>query len=76
MRQKYYDIVINDKANDMSFRALQIISNFLVRNGEKEKALNLVAKYYGSSNIKEMLASLTGKNKPGQRGIFPAGKYS
>ena len=63
--QKYYDIVINDKANDMSFRALQIISNFLVRNGEKEKALNLVAKYYGSSNIKEMLASLREKINQG-----------
>ena len=71
--QKYYDIVINDKANDMSFRALQIISNFLVRNGEKEKALNLVAKYYGSSNIKEMLASLREKINQGSAASSRAG---
>lgn len=32
---------------------------------EKRKALNLVAKYYGSSNIKEMLASLREKINQG-----------
>ncbi|MCM1323128.1 MAG: tetratricopeptide repeat protein [Acetobacter sp.] len=61
--QKNYNIIINDKSGDISFRALQIITNFLVHNNQKKDAENLVAKYYGSSNIKEMLASLTDKIK-------------
>lgn len=62
---RHYDFIINDKANDMSFRALQIISNFLVRQGENEKASALVSKYYGGANIKEMLVRLNNKIKTG-----------
>lgn len=61
--QKNYDIVINDRSGDISFRALQIITNFLVRNKKKAQAENLVAKYYGASNIKEMLSGLSKKIK-------------
>ncbi|MBR2273786.1 MAG: tetratricopeptide repeat protein [Alphaproteobacteria bacterium] len=61
----FYNKIINDKTTDMSFRALQIISNFLVRQGQKEKALSLITKYYGSSNMKEMLSSLSDKIKSG-----------
>ncbi len=61
--QKCYDIVINDRGGDVSFRALQIITNFFVRSGNKGKAENLVSKYYGTSNIKEMLSSLNKKIK-------------
>ena len=61
----FYNKIINDKTTDMSFRALQIISNFLVRQGQKEKALSLITKYYGSSNMKEMLSSLNDKIKSG-----------
>ncbi len=59
--KKMYGYIISDKANDMSFRALQIITNFMVRNGNKKQAQDLIAKYYGSSNIKEMLVSLKEK---------------
>ncbi len=69
--KKYYEYIINDKANDMSFRALQIISNFYVRQGEKDKAESLVAKYYGSSNIKEMLSSLSNKIKESRKTASP-----
>lgn len=62
-----YGYIINDKANDMSFRALQIITNFMARNGNKEQALDLIAKYYGTSNIKEMLASLKKKVEKGSK---------
>lgn len=62
---KYYSFIINDKASDMSFRALQIISNFYVRTGEKEKAVKLVTKYYGSANLKEMLTCLKNKVENG-----------
>lgn len=61
--EKYYTYVINNKKEDISFRALQIISNFMVRNGKKDEALSLISKYYGASNIKEMLASLNQKVK-------------
>lgn len=61
--QKNYDIIINDFGSDVSFRALQIITNFLIRQKEKQKAESLIARYYGSSNIKEMLSSLNSKIK-------------
>lgn len=61
----FYNNIIKDKTTDMSFRALQIISNFLVRQGQKEKAISLITKYYGSSNMKEMLSSLSDKIKSG-----------
>lgn len=57
----FYDNIMNDKTADMSFRALQIISNFLVRQNEKDKAIALVSKFYGASNMKEMLSSLNNK---------------
>lgn len=65
--KKNYGIIINDKANDMSFRALQIITNFMVRTGDKKQALDLIAKYYGTSNIKEMLNSLREKIEKGDK---------
>ncbi|MBR5154763.1 MAG: tetratricopeptide repeat protein [Alphaproteobacteria bacterium] len=61
--KKHYDIIINNRSEDISFRALQLITNYMVRNNRKEEALNLVNKYYGASNIKEMLASLSEKIK-------------
>lgn len=57
--EAFYDEMIKESAEDASFRALQIISNFYVRQGHKEKAEKLVSKYYGSSNMKEMLSSLS-----------------
>lgn len=61
--EKYYKLIIDDQSNDMSFRALQIISNYLVRTNKKKEAEKIIAKYYGSSNLKEMLNSLSDKVK-------------
>lgn len=61
----FYNEIINDKSSDMSFRALQIISNFLVRNNQKDKALSIIAKYYGAGNLREMLTGLSDKVKEG-----------
>ena len=63
--QSFYDVVIKDAHADISFRALQLISNFFVRQGQKDRALKLINKYYSSSNMKEMLSSLSDKIKSG-----------
>ena len=69
--EKHYKKIIDDKANDISFRALQIISNFLVRNHKKDEAISLIGRYYGASNIKEMLSSLNKKIKQSDSSIKP-----
>ncbi len=61
--EKYYNYIIKNNANDISFRALQIISNFMVRNNKKDEAIALINKYYGATNLKEMLSSLSSKVK-------------
>ena len=37
--QKHYEVLINDEKTEMSFRTLQVISNFYIRTGQKEKAV-------------------------------------
>ncbi len=69
--EKHYKKIIDDKANDISFRALQLISNFLVRNHKKDEAISLIGRYYGASNIKEMLSSLNKKIKQSDSSIKP-----
>ncbi len=59
--EENYDYIVNDKASDLSFRALQIITNFYVKNGQKEKAEKLISRYYGTTNLREMLQSLKKK---------------
>ena len=63
----FYDKITQNKSMDISFRALQIISNFMVRQGQKEKATELITRYYGSNNIKEMLSSLNKKVEEGNK---------
>lgn len=69
--QKFYEEIINDQSNDMSFRALQIISNFFVRQNQKDKALTMISRYYGAGNLKEMLSSLSDKIKVGDNKTAP-----
>ena len=69
--ENFYKDIISDTSSDMSFRALQIISNFFVRQGQKDRAINLITKYYGSSNMKEMLSSLNDKIKASDEKIEP-----
>jgi len=71
MARVFYEEIINDKSNDVSFRALQIISNFFVRENQKDKALALIARYYGAGNLKEMLSSLSDKIKEGNSKTTP-----
>ena len=61
--ETHYQTIIDNNASDISFRALQLISNFMVRNNKKKEALGLINRFYGSSNIKEMLSSLSNKVK-------------
>lgn len=72
--QKHYNVLIGDQSNDMSFRALQIISNFLVRQEKKEEAVALISKYYGTSSMKEMLISLSNKVKKSKSTVEPVVK--
>ncbi len=67
--EKYYNSIIKNNANDISFRALQIISNFMVRTNKKEEAVALVNKYYGATNLKEMLTSLSKKVKQSKSSV-------
>lgn len=67
----FYSRIIKDEKVDVSFRALQLITNFLVRQGKKDKALALIAKYYGASNMKEMLSSLNDKIREGSTKTEP-----
>lgn len=69
--EEFYNKMTGDNATDVSFRALQIISNFYVRNGKKDKAESLISKYYGSSNIKEMLSGLSDTIKKGNEKTSP-----
>lgn len=69
--EKSYDVIISDRSNDVSFRALQLMTNFLVRNNKKDKAESLIAKYYGSSNLKEMLSILNNKVKKSNSSVSP-----
>ena len=69
LAQTYYNTIITDKSEDVSFRALQIISNSMIRNNRKEDAIDLVSKYYGASNIKEMLSSLSKKIKQSESSV-------
>ena len=61
--ENHYITIIKDRSEDISFRALQIITNHLVRNNKKDVAEKLISKYYGTNSVKEMLFSLSKKIK-------------
>ena len=56
--QSAFDKVIFDDSIELSFRSLQIISNFYMRNGEKDKALALIEDYCERNNGTDMLFQL------------------
>ena len=41
----HYESIINDKSMELSVRTLEIICNFYIRNGEKDKAISLASQY-------------------------------
>lgn len=45
----HYEAIINDSSLDLSVRTLEVICNFYVRTGEKDKALALSVKYAGTT---------------------------
>lgn len=69
--RKYYETIINNQADDMSFRALQLISNFYVRQNQKDHAMTLVSKYYQSNQMKELLTGLREKIKEEKPSVAP-----
>lgn len=51
----YYENIINNEKMELSVRTLEIISNFYLRNGEKDKAVELTSKYAGIAPSVDML---------------------
>ncbi len=43
--QKDFDMIVNDNNLEISFRSLQLITNFYTRNSQKEKAEKLIIEY-------------------------------
>lgn len=60
---KNYGVIVDEASTEMSFRSLQIITNFYIRNGEKEKAVELVSKYYDDKLMVDMLKKLSASVK-------------
>lgn len=56
--KKAFDTVANDETLELSFRSLQIIGNFYIRNGRQQDAVKMVEKYYNKNQTAEMLREL------------------
>lgn len=59
--QKHYEALINDEKNEMSFRTLQIITNFYIRTDQKEKATALLNRFSNELLFLDMLQNLSQK---------------
>ncbi len=55
---KNYEVIVNEEKLEMSFRGLQLISNFYVRNNQKTKAVGLVKKYSDDRALADMMKRL------------------
>ncbi|MBQ7303451.1 MAG: tetratricopeptide repeat protein [Alphaproteobacteria bacterium] len=56
--QKDFDTIRNNENIEMSFRSLQIITNFYIRNNQQEKALATIKKYTEKNSDLKMFAHL------------------
>ncbi len=56
--QTDYEVIVNEEQLEMSFRALQVISNFYLRTDQKDKAVTIANKYNDEKLLAEMLAKL------------------
>lgn len=56
--RRHYEIIVNDESMEMSFRSLQVITNFYIRNGEKNKAVQLATRYTDEKLLADMLNKL------------------
>ena len=61
--QKNYEVIINDETTEMSFRALQVITNFYIRTNQKDKAVALSQKYNDDKLLVDMLSNLAKQNE-------------
>ena len=53
--QKHYDVIINNESMELSLRSLEIIANFYIRTGQKDKATALVSGFNDEKVIADML---------------------
>ena len=58
---KDYDTIVKEESLEMSFRALQVICNFYILNGQKDQAVALINKYVDDKTLADMMKRL--KNK-------------
>ncbi len=56
--QKHYEIIVNEESLEMSFRTLQVITNFYLRTNQKDKAVALADRYHDDRFLTDMLARL------------------
>lgn len=61
--RKHYEVIVNEESLEMSFRSLQVITNFDLRNGEKDKAIALAGKYNDEKLMVDMLKKLNDEIK-------------
>lgn len=57
--QEHYDAIINNESMELSLRSLQIIANFYIRTGQKDKAVNLVSGFNDEKVIADMLRAFS-----------------
>lgn len=57
--RKNYEVIVNEESLEMSFRSLQVITNFYIRNGEKDKAVKLTQRYGDEKLLVDMLKKLS-----------------
>lgn len=57
--RKNYETIINEASMEMSFRSLEIVTNFYIRNGEKDKAIELIGRYHDEGQMVDMLRRLS-----------------
>lgn len=60
--RRNYEVIVNEESAEMSFRALQVITNFYIRNGQKDKAVALSQKYNDDKLLVDMLRNLAKDN--------------
>ena len=56
--QNNYEVIVNEESLEMSFRSLQIITNFYLRTGQQEKAIELAHRYHDDKILADMLSRL------------------
>lgn len=53
--QKHYETLLNNESLEVSLRSLEIIANFYIRTGQKDKAVALVSGFNNEKVITDML---------------------